>query len=112
MKDMVDRHIWLSDNQQSGVYASLTDGLQLHISTKANPACPSGFKGLIWCCQFILAPCKNLAHEELGRCRASLVSPEQPVLSIPKKYIGTAVCTVILGNIIGIRPTDSVVSCA
>ena len=109
MKDMTDRHILLSDNQQSGVYASPTAGLQLQISTEANPACPSEFKGLIWCCQSL---CTNLAHEELGRCKASLVSPEQPVLSIPEKYIGTAVFTVILGNIIEIRPTDSVVSCA
>ena len=112
MKDMTDRHILLSDNQQSVVHASPTDGLQLQISTEANPPCPSGFQGLIWCCQFILALCTNLAHEELGRCRASLVSPEQPVLSIPKKCIGTAVCTVILSNIIEIRPTDRVVSCA
>ncbi len=35
------------------------------------------------------------AHDELGTCRASLVCPEQSVLSIPIRSIDTTVLTVM-----------------
>ena len=44
------------------------------------------------------------AHDELGTCRASLVSPEQSVLSIPTGSIDVTVLTVTQRNIIETGP--------